>query len=205
MIPKIIHQIWISNGDVCPIPEYCRPFTQAWQELHPEWTHRIWGNEIFDEFADDPWLGKLRGKLDEAFLSDRLRYLLLYRFGGIYSDIDVLPLRAFDGLVSTRFLIVGISHASFQSIDPSVICAEPHLDVVLEVLEQKPDRGDALGKHLLKHAPAETTFMAPQAFSLRSPVEESFTLHEPHKLGSWHQRRGRLSPRASTRRRDVNP
>ena len=96
-IPKIIHQIWIGPK---PLPDQYKEFSQKMIEMHPDWEYHLWGNEIFtgiykeDKFLQnyikDPVLYKW------AYISDRVRLLLLRDFGGVYVDVDAKPIRPFD-------------------------------------------------------------------------------------------------------------
>jgi len=92
MIPKLLHRIWVGDR---PIPPRYEAFWDGWAELHPDWEMRTWTEDSLGwltnagcfALAPEP-----QGKADIA------RYELLARFGGIYLDCDVEPLRALDEL-----------------------------------------------------------------------------------------------------------
>lgn len=98
-IPKIIHQIWIGDQD---IPRHCRRYVSKMKQLHQDWEVKLWGNEVFDLYSDDEFLNHWMthpdpgGHLKWAFISDRIRLLLLKDFGGIYVDVDAQPIRSFN-------------------------------------------------------------------------------------------------------------
>lgn len=97
-IPKIIHQIWIGHK---PIPEHCAAFAQEMQEMHPDWEYKLWTHdEVFNgRYKDDIYLQEYIKDPDLykwAFISDRIRLLVLRDFGGVYCDMDAKPIRPFD-------------------------------------------------------------------------------------------------------------
>jgi len=95
MIPKLIHQ----TAKTAEVPEKWRPYQKTVQELHPDWTYKLWTDEdnlafVTKEFPDflDTYL-KLPKNIMRA---DVIRYLLLYRLGGLYMDMDYEMLKPFD-------------------------------------------------------------------------------------------------------------
>lgn len=82
-----------------PVPARLDVFWDRFQELHPGWKFVTWSSSseealswmrcrsTFD--AQETWAGK----------SDVLRYEVLAKYGGIYVDADVEPIRAFDELL----------------------------------------------------------------------------------------------------------
>ena len=104
MIPKTLHRIWVGG----PIPEHYREYGRRWEELHPGWSFRLWTDEDFT----DGWLENqdLFDRAEEyvprdavgQFRSDVARYEILYRFGGVYADCDVEPLKNFNDLLDVE-------------------------------------------------------------------------------------------------------
>ncbi len=47
MIPKKIHQIWLSDLDT--MPARCKHWCNGWEELHPEWEYKLWDRSILTE------------------------------------------------------------------------------------------------------------------------------------------------------------
>jgi len=92
-IPRIIHQIWIGGS----VPEVFRPLMQTWIDKHVGrgWDYKLWTdeevkqlvlyNQVFYDAVDNP-----------GVKSDILKWELIYRFGGVYVDIDHECLRELD-------------------------------------------------------------------------------------------------------------
>ena len=97
MIPKIIHQIWCGPE---PIPERECGFRHKLIEMHQDYDHYIWRDghiptlhmpekmqALYDlHYKEKKW----------AMAADVLRIWVVYRYGGIYADIDFLPIQSLD-------------------------------------------------------------------------------------------------------------
>lgn len=100
MIPKVIHQIWLSDLKEMPTAWHASP--KSWQDHHPDWEYRLWRKSdvrdlISSQFPEHSktWetLPYLVAQVDMA------RYLILLAHGGVYSDHDVLCNRRLDELL----------------------------------------------------------------------------------------------------------
>jgi inositol phosphorylceramide mannosyltransferase catalytic subunit len=138
MIPRIAHRVWLDE----PIPEKFEVFWRRLAQLHPDWTLLTWNDSAALDFL------RCRAEFDGAATwagkSDVLRYELLWRFGGVYLDTDVEPLRAFDELLDGG-PFVGWEDQNL--LCPTVIGAPPGHAAVDDLLERLPawvaDRPDA--------------------------------------------------------------
>jgi hypothetical protein len=94
IIPKVIHQLWISNS---PIPQNFKYYLETWKENHPDWIIKVWTEQdiIKENFPsmDLYWLAR-----SYAERSDIARYEILYRYGGLYIDTDIECFANFDDL-----------------------------------------------------------------------------------------------------------
>jgi hypothetical protein len=104
MIPQVIHRIWVGGA----IPERFAQYEKQWRKLHPKWELRLWTDEDFAE----PWLEN-QHLFDNAmeyvpqdavgqFRADVARYEILLKYGGVYVDCDVEPVKAFDPLMKCK-------------------------------------------------------------------------------------------------------
>lgn len=95
MIPQVFHRIWLGSK---PRPPMFDEFWDGFHDLHPKWSFFTWTD------ADDySWLVNeelFRTRSTPSGQSDVLRIELLERFGGVYLDCDMEPLRPFDGLLA---------------------------------------------------------------------------------------------------------
>jgi hypothetical protein len=91
-IPHELHFIWF--GDT--LPPWLRHIVNGWQSLLPHWRVWLWRDlprempdALTEAAADAPEL---------CSRSDVLSYWLLWQYGGIYLDTDILPVQSLDGL-----------------------------------------------------------------------------------------------------------
>lgn len=99
MIPKIIHQTW--KGDESTIPEHWKQLYNNWKTLTSKdgWTYMFWTDEKNDKFIKEyyPWfLEQFRGYEHGIQRADAIRYFILHKYGGFYSDLDVGPSDKFE-------------------------------------------------------------------------------------------------------------
>lgn len=100
-IPKILHQIWIGSKN---LPEKYVEMTSKMKEMHPEWEYHLWTHEdIFEKmYPDDIYLKSYVADPDTfrwAFITDRIKLLLLKDFGGVYADVDCMAVKSFDTVI----------------------------------------------------------------------------------------------------------
>lgn len=100
-IPAKLHFIYVSrdlNSSV-DLPDKVKLTIDDWKTLQPNWDVILWSNaEIREEFPElMPLLSQLPGA--RAWVADILRYAILYRFGGVYLDTDIVPIHSLDPLL----------------------------------------------------------------------------------------------------------
>jgi len=96
-IPKIIHQIW--SGIDGPLPEQFEVFSQTWKECYPDWKHISWNNEMINDFIRSyypEYWDVYTGFHYNIQRWDAIRYLILYKYGGMYVDYDYESLESME-------------------------------------------------------------------------------------------------------------
>ena len=94
VIPKIVHQIWL--GPKKP-PAVFRESQKSIQELHPDWGYKLWTDADIPrlQLHNQQYYDRMQNFGGKA---DIVRYELLYRFGGLYLDIDFVCKKPLDWL-----------------------------------------------------------------------------------------------------------
>lgn len=98
-IPPVLHQTWKSDD----VPERFREAVARWRQLHPHWTHMFWTDATIDAFVAEHYprmLPLFRAYPDQIQRVDAVRYMILLHHGGVYSDLDVEPVRNCDELLA---------------------------------------------------------------------------------------------------------
>jgi hypothetical protein len=97
-LPKIIHQTWKDEE----VPASLAACQQSWRRFNPDWEYRLWTDADNDALVQDefPSLLDLYRSLPRAIhRADFARVLYLWRFGGLYVDLDIEALRPADELL----------------------------------------------------------------------------------------------------------
>lgn len=95
MIPKLIHQ----TAKTKDIPEKWQAFQRRLIELHPGWTYKLWTDEDNDTFVKKEmpdFYPVFKSFPKNIMRADTIRYVLMYRLGGLYMDLDYEMLKPFD-------------------------------------------------------------------------------------------------------------
>lgn len=90
-IPKVIHQIWLGS----PLPSRLAKLRETWMKNHPDWQFRLWTD---DDFAQGSFESLDLADSTTCFgqKSDLLRAEVIYRYGGVYVDLDYESFRPLD-------------------------------------------------------------------------------------------------------------
>lgn len=115
VIPNKIHQIWLGSS----LPQKYKKLQKSWIKFNPEWEYKLWKDiDATAILKDEPELKKIYDSINNfGAKSDILRYLILYKFGGVYADTDFECLKPFDDLTKYEFF-AGLGHSK----DPVILC-----------------------------------------------------------------------------------
>lgn len=101
MIPKIIHYVWVGNGQQ---DETIRKCLQSWQQYLPDYQIMVWDDaalvKVGNQYAKEAFAAK-----KWAFVSDYLRVYALYHYGGFYFDTDLEVLKSFEDFLDKKLVI----------------------------------------------------------------------------------------------------
>lgn len=100
MIPKIIHYCWLSGDE---IPENLRKCMESWKEKLPDYEFIKWDLKNFN-IDSSQWVKEAYQNQKYAFACDYIRLYAIYNYGGIYMDMDIEVLKAFDDLLNKPYM-----------------------------------------------------------------------------------------------------
>jgi len=134
-VPAIIHQTW---RDVDPMPISWQQASNTCRSLHPNYEYRLWtdndGRRLIEK--EFPCLLATFDSYPYAIQrADVIRLIVLYVYGGIYLDLDIICLKPLDQLRSYEFILpktkpVGLSN--------DFIIAQPKHPFLLQILNDLP-------------------------------------------------------------------
>ena len=130
-IPHIIHYCWFGRN---PKSELVLNCIESWKKYLPGYEIREWNEDNYD-VTQVNFVKEAYENQKWAFVSDYVRFDVLYQFGGIYFDTDVellkpipeeiLAKRAFTGFESTKLISPGLVMGSIKG-----------LNLISEILEE---------------------------------------------------------------------
>lgn len=104
--PKILHQTWKNSDIPHPLSEY----RSKWLRVTPEYIQKFYTDEdlrnvirkYFPQYLT--FYDRMTHNIERV---DFARYAILYQFGGVYADLDTIPIKCIDGWLSTGAIILG--------------------------------------------------------------------------------------------------
>lgn len=96
MIPKIIHYCWFGRN---PLPKLALKCIESWKKYLPEYEIKEWNEDNFD-INIVPYTQEAYTAKKYAFVSDYVRFWVLYKYGGIYFDTDVEVIKSMDEIIA---------------------------------------------------------------------------------------------------------
>ena len=101
MIPRIIHLCWFGKKEYPDLVSKC---IRSWEEKMPDYTIMIWNEDSFDVNSIS-WTKEAYAQGKWAFVSDYVRLVALYKYGGIYLDTDMEVLSDISSYLNTNDFI----------------------------------------------------------------------------------------------------
>lgn len=98
MIPKIIHYCWFGGGKK---PKVFKKCLKSWKKFCPDYKIICWNEDNYD-FKNNEYCKAAYAHQKWAFLTDYVRLDVVYKYGGIYLDIDVELLDSLDAFLNNR-------------------------------------------------------------------------------------------------------
>ena len=151
MIPRIIHQTWKTDK----IPEVWVESVNACKDIHKSYKYILWTHATMKDFVkkEYPEFYKTYNSYPNVIQRcDAFRYLVLYKYGGIYIDMDIKCLKPItdeflsDNDVILSELVYNFFHASLfvcvghnameKIINNGVIMTVPKHPILLYTIEQ---------------------------------------------------------------------
>lgn len=106
-IPKVIHYCWFGGGEKLPLMEHC---LNSWRKVMPDYKIKCWDASTLN--MQIPFVRETYERKKWAFLTDYMRFYILWKEGGIYMDLDVEVFRPFDDLLNNR-MFSGIDYGEY--------------------------------------------------------------------------------------------
>ena len=139
MIPKKIHYCWFGGK---PLPKDAKKCIKSWKKWCKDYEIIEWNEKNYDIHACK-YVEQAAKAEKWAFVSDYARFDILYRFGGLYFDVDVELIRNIDEIIR-RGSFMGCEQGKSAENSTKIasglgIAAEAGLPLYKEILDSYDD------------------------------------------------------------------
>jgi len=86
------------------LPSHWKSSQEAWKKFHPTWEYKLWTDEDNRQLIESKfnWFLPIYDSYPYNIQrADAVRYCILYEFGGVYSDLDLEPVKPIDAIFET--------------------------------------------------------------------------------------------------------
>lgn len=144
IIPKIIHQTAPANKS-----KWDKIWTEcqkSWFEKfpYPEYEYKMWNDKDLDNFIknDFPWFYDTYINYDVNIKKiDIARYFILYKYGGIYADMDYMCMKNFYHLLPSNKVSISESpHIKNEYIQNALMASNINNPFWIEVINESKNR-----------------------------------------------------------------
>lgn len=142
-IPKVIHLCWFGKGNYPQLAQLC---IDSWKKFLPDYEIKLWNEDNFDVSC----CGYTKKAYEEgrwAFVSDYVRLLILYQYGGVYMDTDLEVIKDFSQLLEGNKFVS--SYIEGGLITAGFIASEPGHLFVKKLLEYYDNESEKISRNEL--------------------------------------------------------
>ena len=134
-IPYNLFQTF-KTKDISPA---LQTFLDTWKEHNPEYTYKFYDDDMCDTFMKEfdvrAWKA-YRRIIPGAFKADLWRYCVLYKYGGVYADIDTMCLGKIDDFLNHATEFVTPVNTDNVLIFNAFIAAAPGSKILKECIDR---------------------------------------------------------------------
>jgi inositol phosphorylceramide mannosyltransferase catalytic subunit len=168
MIPKTIHQIWFQGED--QMPEHLKMYHKSWVDNNPDYHIKVWDEvqikKLIDSYPDAEVRNMYYGYPHMIQKIDLAKYVILYKYGGIYIDMDVKNLQRIDqsffehydlivskmpeSILFKSLLSLGGTSMFVDIINNGIIMTRMEHPVILDTINEAKKNNDSIYKNINK-------------------------------------------------------
>lgn len=130
MIPKIVHYVWLGNGKKSPIVNQCM---ESWKVFLSDYEIREWSDKDLLQIPMCHYALQAYELKKWAFVSDYIRLLALYEYGGLYFDTDFEVFGNLDSFLDCDGFFCAESR---HTISTAIIAAKPKAPWIKAMLDE---------------------------------------------------------------------
>ena len=149
MIPQIIHQTWKNEI----IPANWESAVKSCKQIYSNYDHKLWTDKLMDEFVKNEYpdfYNIYKSYKYHIQRCDAFRYLVLYKFGGIYLDMDIICRKKLEKLLQYDIVFAksGNTPSIYTNSFYMSIPKHPFIKYCIDNLQKNINNFSWAGKHL---------------------------------------------------------
>lgn len=148
MIPKIIHQTWKNTK----IPDKWKEAVESCKEIYKGYKYMLWTDDLMKKFVkkEYPFFYKTYNEYPHTIQRcDAFRFLVIYKYGGIYIDMDVYCKKSITPLLKHDLLLVkSANYDTFTNCFMASVPEHPFIKYCIDKLIDHKDSYSLLGNHM---------------------------------------------------------
>lgn len=137
MIPKIIWQTYKTPYK--DLPNYIKEAINSWKNLNPEYEYKYFDDSQIDEFVlkefGQDWYNLFINVPLGVMKADIWRYMVLYKYGGVYADIDTICNKSIKLWVDDKYDLIVSDDGDGQSFCQLTFAANKNHIILKTVLD----------------------------------------------------------------------
>lgn len=149
MIPKIIHQTWKTKN----IPDEWKDAVESCKQINKGFKYMLWTDETMDKFVKKNYPNIYKSYKSYKYQIQRcdvFRYLVLYKYGGIYLDMDIACKKSLNHFLHYDLVLAHSSNIEtyFTNSFFMVVPNHPFFKYCIDRLSENINNYQYFGKHL---------------------------------------------------------
>jgi len=149
MIPAILHQTWKTEE----IPENWQAAVKSCKEINSNFEYMLWTDTKMEEFVQTNYPGfypVYQSYAHQIQRCDAFRYLVLYKYGGVYLDMDIVCKKNLNAYLKYDIVFAASSNieTSFTNSFLMVIPQHPFMKFCIDNLPMYVNSYSYFGKHI---------------------------------------------------------
>ena len=150
LIPHTIHQVWSTEY----VPQSMVDWIQSWPRRHPDWRYVFWTREhilTLIRITIPDFKTVYETQKTNLHKSDLTKFLILYKYGGLYADLEMECLRPVDEVIDSHPCLVSQEsplhtsinrQLSYSVVSPSLMACRPQHPFYRSMIWPEPAYND---------------------------------------------------------------
>jgi inositol phosphorylceramide mannosyltransferase catalytic subunit len=137
MIPKIIWQTY--ETDFNNLPQGAKDFIKTWIKNNPSWEYRYMSGKEREEFIlkeyGQEWYDLYKSYKVDVVRADLWRYLVLNKYGGLYSDLDIICYSPIESWMDTNKSFVVLQEPGDSDLSQMLFASSSNHPILQKIID----------------------------------------------------------------------